>query len=79
MRAACRKFIETAGPNGRNFHGPHSGYGADRFGLALGDLRTAVGMQVALIASQHKIPVERELRQMLPPEDDGDADWDGDD
>ena len=69
MRSACRKFIDAAGPQGRNFQRRHWGYETDPFGLALGDLRTAIGMQVALVADQYDISVEDDLLRILPPED----------
>lgn len=72
MRAAFRRFVEKAGPHGRNFtygYGPH---GAETFGLALGDLRTSVGGQLAVIAWRYDIEVDDELARILPPDDNGD-------
>lgn len=70
MRAACRRFIETGGPHGRQFRRAYSMYEADGFGMALGDLRTAIGHQLALILSQYQMPVEEELAAILPAQDD---------
>lgn len=65
MREACRRFMDAAGPNGCNFrhmHGAHE----NLFGLSLGDLRTSIGWQVALVASEYDIPVEEDLYRILP-------------
>jgi hypothetical protein len=75
MRAACRKFVDAAGPHARNFFGPSAPYVAEPFGLALGDLRTSFGFHVALIAAEFKIRVEEDLARILPPVDDDDASW----
>jgi hypothetical protein len=49
MRAACRKFVDAAGPEARNFE---PGWpSSNAFGLALGDLRTLMGVQIARIAT----------------------------
>ena len=68
MRAAARKFVETAGPDARNF-GYHNGYAAAPFLMALGDLRTSIGYQLGLIQSQYPQEVEPELARILPPPD----------
>lgn len=79
MRAACRRFIESAGPYGRNFHHRDYGYGqADLFSLALGDLRTSMGVHIAVLAYAFDLEVDEELSSILPPQpqdDDGDLDW----
>jgi len=67
IRAACRNFVEAAGPNARNFRyedGPRT----DRFSLALGELHTLVGLHLAVIADQYGLEVEEDLRQILPPD-----------
>lgn len=74
MRAACRKFIDVGGPHGRNFNRSHYPYPADGFSLALGDLRTAVGHQIAVILSQYSMEVEPELASILPARDDDEQD-----
>ncbi len=75
MRAACRRFLDAAGPRGREFW-HHPGYGHDPFFLALGELRSSVGYQVGLILSQYPMRLERELASILPAEDDGqDLSW----
>lgn len=72
VRAALREFVDAAGPDARNFRHQHGGAMTDEFSLALGELRSRVGLQVALIAYQYDIEVEHELAQILPPplEDD---------
>lgn len=74
MRAACRRFIEAGGPDGRDFMRAHYPYEADGFSLALGDLRTAIGYQLAVVLSQYPLPVEPQLALILPPADDDDQD-----
>jgi hypothetical protein len=82
IRAACRRFVEVAGPYGQNFQGSYGG--VDRFALALGDLRTQVGLHVALIAYHYDIEIEDELASILPAAESDDPnspdallyDWD---
>ena len=66
IRAALREFVDTAGPDARNFRYHHSAM-TDEFSLALGELRSRVGLQVALIANHYGIEVEDELADILPP------------
>jgi uncharacterized protein DUF6650 len=79
IRAACRKFVDRGGPRGHNFrpgreNEPHE---ADPFGLALGDLRTTIGFEIALIASKFELDIPDELATILPlTDDDGDDDAD---
>lgn len=68
MRAACRRFMDRGEPGGMGFERRHV-YGPDGFGYALGDLRTAIGVQLAAILSQFPMKVEAGLMQILPPED----------
>ncbi|PZS29481.1 MAG: hypothetical protein DLM61_12840 [Pseudonocardiales bacterium] len=76
MRAAFRQFVERGGPHGRNFQYHRSMSEADPFSLALGDLRTQVGEQLARIAWRYDIEIDDELARILPPEDDGtDPSW----
>lgn len=44
--------------------------GVDPFSLALGDLRTAAGTQVGLIAAAFDLPMEPKLASIVPPRDD---------
>lgn len=75
MRAAFRQFVERGGPHGCNFQHHRSMYQADPFSLALGDLRTQVGEQLARIAWRYDIEIDDELARILPPEDDGTDPW----
>jgi hypothetical protein len=67
MRAATRAFVDAAGPSARNFR-YHHGAMTDEFSLALGELRSLVGLHVAVIADQYGIEVEPDLAQILPPD-----------
>jgi hypothetical protein len=72
MRAALREFVDAAGPDARNFRYNRGGAMTDEFSLALGQLRSLVGLHVALIAQHYDIEVEDELAQILPPALDDD-------
>jgi hypothetical protein len=73
MRAAGRKFSDAAGPDARNFE---PGWpSSNAFGLALGDLRTLMGIQIARIATQYDLDIEDDLATILPPEDKDDPSW----
>jgi hypothetical protein len=65
MRAVMRAFVEAAGPNARNFR-YHHGHMTDPFSLALGELRSLVGLHLAVIAHQYGIEVEPDLARILP-------------
>jgi hypothetical protein len=76
MRAAFRQFVERGGPHGHNFQHAHHSHQTDPFSLALGDLRSRVGEQLARIAWRYDIEIDQELARILPPEDDGtDPSW----
>jgi hypothetical protein len=73
MRAACRKFVDAAGPGAENFH---PGWPENSlFVVSLGDLRTLMGVQIARIATQFDLPLEEELASIVPPADEDDLDW----
>lgn len=72
MRAAFRQFVERAGPRGQNFYHRGSMYETDPFSLALGDLRSRVGEQLARIAWRYEIEIDDDLARILPPEDEPD-------
>lgn len=70
IRAACRKFLNAIDSDDR----PHAGaryWGHSRwsFDRALGELRNAIGVHVALIASRYEFDVEDDLARILPVED----------
>lgn len=68
IRATMRAFVDAAGPDACNFR--HDwGINPPAFHIALGELRSRVGLRVALIADQYDIEVEPDLEQILPPRD----------
>ena len=72
MRAACRAFIEAAGPDAENFQHRDS-YGIDTFSVSLGELRATMGLQVGMLAEQAKVEIEEELASIvISPLDDPD-------
>lgn len=72
MRAACRRFVEAAGPDGVHFRHHDHPYETDPFSLALGDLRSLIGVQLAAIAQVYDFTVEPDLARILPPIDRND-------
>ena len=73
MRTAMRGFVEAAGPDAIRFQ-YHPVGGADLFSLALGDLRSLVGVHLAVIAGQYGIEVEPDLARIFPPDISADDD-----
>lgn len=79
IRAASRRFVEAAGPDGS--FGSERSWGNDAFFLALGDLRTAVGYELGIMLDQFPtVPIEDELLSILPQPDldeptDQDLSW----
>lgn len=78
MRAACRKFLERVGSDGRDGIHRSSGWGFHSwiFGSALGELRGTFGVHVARIAAAFKQHVEDRLASILPANADADTDDD---
>jgi len=77
MRAACRKFLDRVGVDGRagTLYARHRGHWADwTFYSALGELRGTFGVHLARIAAQFKLDVEDNLASILPARDDDSAD-----
>lgn len=74
VRAACTQFVNQAGQEARNFRGFH-GAGANPFGQALGELRSLVGIQLALLVDHYKFKVEENLLSIFPPSDEQDLSW----
>lgn len=70
LRASFRQFVERGGPHGRDFQRRHLTYEADPFSLALGDLRSQVGEQLARIAWRYEIEIDDTLAMILPPDPD---------
>jgi len=67
IRAACRRFLDSDWQ--RNRFSMHHGRPGSAFLVALGELRAAVGVQVAALALHYKIELEDELASIIPPED----------
>ncbi|WP_233842929.1 DUF6650 family protein [Dyella sp. 2HG41-7] len=69
MRAACRKFLDTVGPE----DGPIVRHAFDRghyatweFNQALGEMRGVFGIYVAILAATHGLDVEDGLARIIP-------------
>lgn len=75
IRSAMRRFVETAGPDGAHFR--HGGtHGPDGFSVALGELRSTVGLHVAVLANLFNLSVTPELASIIPPSyEDDDGAW----
>lgn len=75
MRAACRKFLERVGTDGRDgiHHANGWGFHSWTFGSALGELRGTFGVHVARIAAAFKLDVEDRLASILPANADADS------
>lgn len=71
IRAACRKFLNDM-PSGHggtlrlNWRGPE-------FFTQLGELRAAVGLRLAAIATMHGLDIEGDLASTLPEDDRDDV------
>lgn len=67
MRLAFRRFVDSAGPRGANFNyatvQPY--FGENPFFIALGELRSKVGLHVALLAYYYELGVEDELASII--------------
>lgn len=73
MRAACRKFLERVGANGREatLYAHHRGHWASwTFYSALGELRGGFGVHLARIAAQFQLDIEDRLASILPAKDE---------
>ena len=69
MRAACRKFLDSMQQHsGRRIH-LDGGMKSFSFHSALGEVRGALGPQIAVLATHYRIDVEGELAKVLPFED----------
>ena len=69
MRAACRKFLERVGTDGREtvLYANHHGHWASwTFYSALGEMRGTFGVHLAKIAAEFKLDVEDRLAEILP-------------
>jgi len=72
MRAACRKFLERVGVDGREatlYANQHGHWASWTFYGALGEMRGTFGVHLARIATQFKLDVEDKLAIILPEVD----------
>ena len=69
MSGACRKFITDGGDNGINFM-QHEAAPVHAFSVALGELRSRVGLQAAVLAYHYDLDVHEDLKEILPPPDE---------
>jgi hypothetical protein len=77
MRAACRKFLERVGVNGREvtLYANHRGHWASwTFYSALGEMRGTFGVHLARVAAQFKLDIEDKLASILPAKDEEGSD-----
>lgn len=77
MRAACRKFLERVGVDGREvaLYANHQGHWASwTFYSALGEMRGTFGVHLARIAARFKLDIEDKLATILPAKDEDDSD-----
>jgi hypothetical protein len=74
-RAACRKFLERVGTDGREgiHHAKGWGFHSWTFGSALGELRGTFGVHVARIAAAFKLDVEDRLASIVPSNAEADT------
>jgi hypothetical protein len=76
MRAACRKFLDRVGTDGREvilYANNNGHYASWTFYGALGELRGTFGVHVAKIATQFRLDVEDKLASILPASADADT------
>jgi hypothetical protein len=69
MRAASRKFLDRVGSDGEevSLYANHPGHWASwTFYSAIGELRGAFGVHLAMIAARSKLDVEDDLASILP-------------
>jgi hypothetical protein len=72
MRAACRKFLDRVGVDGREvaLYANHYGHWSSwTFYSALGEMRGTFGVHLAQIAAHFKLDVEDRLATILPEAD----------
>ncbi|MFJ8953954.1 DUF6650 family protein [Streptomyces sp. NPDC102381] len=70
MRAACRRFLDSVGPN-RSGQVPEH-FETAIFGAALGELRAVFGIQLGVIAARYKLELSEDLAAALPASDTDD-------
>jgi hypothetical protein len=72
IRSACRRFLDAPRADSRNLHMRDFEGFRDRasFFTGLGELRAAIGLQIAFLAVQYEIELEAELASILPALDE---------
>ena len=73
MRAACRKFLDRVGTDGREnliYANRHGHCASWTFYSALGEMRGTFGIHLARIASEFKLDMEDALASILPETDE---------
>jgi len=76
MRAACRKFLDRVGVDGREtvLYANHHGHWASwTFYSALGEMRGTFGVHLAKIAAEFKLDIEDRLASILPANAEADS------
>jgi hypothetical protein len=68
MRAACRKFLDCVGIDGREtvLYANHHGHWASWTFCALGEMRGTFGVRLAKIAAEFKLDIQDRLVAILP-------------
>lgn len=67
MRAAARRFVDAGGHDGQNWRASRRRTaGTDPFSVALGELRTSMGLHIATIAKTFDIQVDEALAGIMP-------------
>jgi Family of unknown function (DUF6650) len=76
MRAACHKFLERVGVDGREaiLYANQRGHWASwTFYSALGEMRGIFGVHLARVATQFKLDIEDNLASILPAKDEDES------
>lgn len=72
MRAACRKFLDTVGPEdgpGVRHAFERGHYASWEFNQALGEMRGVFGIYIAILAATHGLDIEDGLAKIVPGRD----------
>ena len=75
MRAACRKFLERVGADGRDavlYANRHGHWASWTFYGALGEMRGTFGVHLTRIAAEFQLDIEDGLASILPERDESD-------
>jgi hypothetical protein len=70
IRAACRRFLDETPTESRRVRHSWIGPFESDFFLALGELRSTIGIHIAAVAAMHGLAVEGQLAETLPSTDD---------